>query len=504
MQHVHILAESESGFKLLVNDILSSDATRDEGYKILENEHAPVELIIRLWEQDITKKFIHSLINCASLRENRSVQHKMLELLQIAPETIAIWFAPLCIQSDCNDCTDIIFDRFPLGFAKAYLSQPHSVDLLNRLEHNNRNIFDAIFKLFQDSEITSRFTQSADVIATMLLHTYHDDLAALITKILSHFHKWRPQHGSRENLAQLIADLIILYDLDINIETLTIDQAFAQAILQAKENLLKSYGYHNTNSINKIKKLISTELEKEALSRGVPTFSGARITEPTTQKAVSAISYIERKLIALGYNAPLITADLDRFCIRNDTTLHIDTDAIIQKYGALGLNAILSHEMAHYNGYHCTLRSAAAKDEHAARIYQEKFADIQACIHTGPEPCKALALSFLNSGVPDDPDSDEHAPAPVRAVTLLDLSRIQEEGTLDLDQPSPFTTWLETDDGHPDYNEFVERYFTCEDECKPGTRVIIAPHEAHPERTYYAELKAPYHHWMRRARGFKA
>lgn len=316
-------------------------------------------------------------------------------------------------------------------------------------------------------------------------------------------------------LAELLADLIILFELDIDVQYVAQSETFADNILQKMLDLRTSYNYHARHPLNNNKSALRTwvkaELndERNRMLRIVEQDLGVRINIDQL-KAQSARqrtqmsgelhdredglnAYMRRKLRALGFSFdrpieinhygsmavnPTAWLDSENGVSQVKCQLEINDDLVLET-SPFAFNFTLAHEMIHYYDFHndlnLTIEAATrnklpnakitpyTKGVAVHHILDEKIADAVACLHLGPAGCYAGASALAMSNVVRAPDQSCHAPLPVRTAALAACAvAMHEEDAgwrFDPQQDTAFTLWMRTKNRHPDQEVFLNRFY---------------------------------------------
>lgn len=500
---------------------------------------------------DDNKSYVTSLIIRLALRRNMLTGEQYIALLNSDA-------GRKLLNNLCKDTNDrITLDRIAIDFLatqidKLPVGNPLNGNILCLLKRDalDWNYFVEHYPdqyLLLIESLCTTVAQFKDVrfynTRGMLFFAPIENYTKIITALLTFYEARDDTHlSSLETLylAQQIADLIILFDLDINVTETARDAAFAHTIIEAISDLRESYNYHKLHPVSDsgspLRRIINAELhdERARMMSEVETKLGKNIkndlmkgkiinslgracriflqtcdpAEFDMQQPITAVkfaehrnasAYIYRKLVALGFafdgRIKINSTESDSVAyISRKSEFDFQILGIAEGYMRalpLAQNIILAHEMNHYYDNHSVLsrtifnlteeQIASGKENPfpndystSYNIFQEKFADIKACLHVGPKACSALVLPLgpKAHSVSFDTDNMPHPPWPVRVAAFAALAesmRKEDAGEqVDLSKETAFTIWLRTKNKQPDQEMYLARFYQdgrlCEDQ----------------------------------------
>lgn len=319
----------------------------------------------------------------------------------------------------------------------------------------------------------------------ILMYAPEKDRIPLIKYILA-FRFFDPSSEQCIRSAYLIADCIILFNLDLDIYAHAANKEFADAIIQAKSDLHASYNYHIEHPINDNTSVLRTWLKHELGDEFKRTIDlGLQKADYTPNARISAqskdlrrsldthaASYVSQKFKKLGFNlegrifvdkSPFKNADITY----SSEKIHkvIVNNGLLNQSDSLENNTTLGHEIMHFNDNHAHPAFNSLKGEDLS--YIEKAADIYGSLLAGPESCRRFALCHADGPEFANIRDHQHAPNPVRGAALARLARVMEAE--DAGQPfdpdkeiamrSPLALWIASKCKHPDQEEFRQRFY---------------------------------------------
>lgn len=463
---------------------------------VTHEERSALRDIIDLIKIEAVETLLLNLVNAANNDQN--ILEAVLLLLERSPHMIE-HVLPLLRDKDSTK----IFFTSPLCLAR------FSIDASVR--------YVTFLELFYEKPLLFDNLAGA-TITKVLLNAPEKEYACLIKTLLAYIGKQNQKNISdndRLTLASVIADICVLFKLNIDIKAHAADQSFANIVLESIQDLQESYAYHK--KVDENKEIKAWVKEKLALEHKmiIEDKCGTIWNEPAAKdnddqcryilNNSNLSKYIKRKLEAVGaswcdkiaimssgYASYGFTDGYSYTCV-NEQYLTVDS--------ALSWNWALAHEAMHAFDNHKDRAAAVIEDiPHnlmLIRAYHEKYADVYAALLAGPKACRAAARLIFNSGDLRNPQHDCHASGSVRAAVLLDLVRIMEEGTFNPARKTPIVRWLQTRCEHPEVQDFVRLFYQCEDgKCEPGSRVMISPEGNGIGQSHFVQMQEPYHKWV--------